>query len=107
MNRCSTCGEWAFASVKHRCPPAFVCVPVDDFADTSGQRTVYAYFVEDAATKFAETWDCDSEYPLMRGNTLRLRITAPDGAVALLDVTGESVPAYHARQVLAPPEQPA
>lgn len=99
MNRCPTCKDWVFQSISHRCPPAFVCQPIGDYADYGEPETVHAFDAEEAGKKFAETWDCEMEHPLMRGNELLLRVTDKDGKAVKCIVTGETVPAYYCHEV--------
>jgi hypothetical protein len=95
MNRCSICNEWMFTSLAHHCPPAFTCEPIGDYAGYGGDAPVHALDAEEAARKFADQWDADMEYPLMRGAELVLKVTDLSGNVTLCEVTGESVPSYY------------
>jgi len=90
MRFCNTCLEFHGDD----CPPEWVCrILGEDDTD----YTVRAYSAEDAATRYAEDFDIDHEYTILRGEKLIVEVCR-DGECERFHVEGESVPRYYAKR---------
>ena len=97
MPFCDRCNGWSVNLTHHRCPPTWTCEPADSFNYGEGyQQKVIAHDAELAAEKFAENWDSEGDYDILRGREFGVKVTAADGAETFWEVTGESVPNYTA-----------
>jgi hypothetical protein len=97
MSWCKTCGNFKMFD-SHLCPPAFKCLPEGE----TYEETIYARDAETAAEKYAEQFDSEYDYSILRGTAMRMQVTSPDGEVSYFEVTGESVPEYSASGIEAP-----
>lgn len=106
FDRCATCGQFDFLR-RHLCPPTWEALiqgydfdgPEPSTEDEADARIVYARTAEEAAEKCAERWDADGcDYIVVGGTTVGIFVR-PRGSRdpwTCYDVSGESVPTYHA-----------
>ena len=80
-----------------RCKP-FQIKRTDKGYEGEEPETVYAIDPEYAAEKWAEEYDREGDYLILNGRDMTLHVTEPDGTEHTYEITGESVPTYHARE---------
>lgn len=102
MSRCKTCGDFPLFPESHKCPPIWLCQLKGDSADE--WEEVYARDAEAAAEKFAEKWDIESEYSMLRGFSdyivsVKPSDAEPDGVARQFAITAEAVPTYYGREL--------
>lgn len=98
--KCPTCKQTYWTSIAHRCLPRWE-VNIKDYHCVDGWQEVYALDEGEAAEKVAEEYDCaDSDYTLLRGDTIEVRVRKDEHSeVKAFVVSGRSVPMYSAREV--------
>lgn len=102
MRPCPTCRE-SCVTDRHACPPAFDCWRPEYGEDETDARTIYADHAMAAARVWAERSDSRGDYEIVRGSEATVHVRAPDGALFVFVVSGETVPEYHARLVTEKP----
>jgi hypothetical protein len=103
VSKCPTCGEYANIPM-HTCKPIWKVAidPSPQHAKWSERplpdeyRDTHARDGKEAAERFAELYDIDEGYPIVRGECARLWVVSPDGEVFKWEVSGESEPVYRA-----------
>lgn len=99
--RCERCGS--FGWLPHGCRE-FECA-FDD--GNPGWIALWARDMEIAAEKYAEQTDCEGDYTVIQagenGNFIvMVREPENDSTIKKFHVYGETVPEYHAREVVSP-----
>lgn len=99
---CQTCGKFKYND-RHVCQPLFEC----RFADTKNYgddwRQVREIDAENAAETFAEEFDCENEYEILKqGDRCEEIVQVRDQSLQLTRwrITAESRPHYYAEQDL-------
>lgn len=94
-DRCSNCKEIAWAP--HNCKPRFEVRCEEEGYEW---KTIFANDFDFAAEAWAEDYDNDdSDYFLAKGSCLTVEVKDSDGVIKKFEVTGETVPKYHARDI--------
>lgn len=97
--RCPKCER--FGWLPHACKE-FECAT--DWNQDPEWTTVHAMDAEQAVERYAEDYDCEGDYTIIkagdRGETIiRVREMGDEGGGKKFHVYGESVPQYHAREL--------
>lgn len=104
FEKCRRCHEYAW--IPCSCTRHEIAQP-----DTGGQHKgqvhdddweeVYGRDAEDIVQAWAQRYDSDGDYTIVRGGEEEVWVRDGDGNVTRWKVTGESVPSYHATQIPA------
>jgi hypothetical protein len=92
--KCKICGEWGWIN-SHKCAPVWEARMYDPKWDQEWSE-VYAYDEGAAAEKFAEEYDHNGEYDIVRRGSAEIEVRRPgEDAITLVDISAESVPEYY------------
>lgn len=101
-NQCPTCGGYLYGRPSnHVCPPMFECRFDEQWKDDRDWRETYARDAESAAEKFAEEYDCENEYNILRqGERCEqvIEVRSTDGTITRWNIHAESLPHYYANE---------
>lgn len=98
--RCTSCAEYGY--LPHGCVEFEIAM--EDKRSEPYWSTLYARDMELAAEKFADRYDCEGDYTIVRagdGGEFYILVRKPEepDTMKRFHVYGESVPQYHAREV--------
>lgn len=101
INICRICLDFLFPStLSHRCKPIFMVWCPDDEETEGDAKQVRANSHEEAAERWADENDCNSDYRLLHGSAMTVLVRSCDGSGAqMFRVSGEAVPQYQAEPV--------
>lgn len=93
--RCKTCREWGYAD-SHKCPPIWE-VRIYETKWQEDWHEVHASDAERAAQKFAENYDCQGDYDIVKRGSTEVEVRKQgDDQIAHVDISAEAVPHYYA-----------
>lgn len=94
MDRCPRCKDWMVFPDTHRCRPQWQVWQEGEEKDDAS--TFFAFDAAKAAEMWADDYDCNGDYDIVRGSPATVFVQGDDGVEHKFEVIGESVPQYTA-----------
>lgn len=104
MSYCDRCGNFVMASfVKCECKPFeaqrnWGPKPWETPPEDGNWHGLHARDAEEAAERFAETYDAEGDYPFLSARHGRVWVRDPDGTVTRWEIEAEAEPVYTATE---------